>query len=288
MENNVPRRLTTTEVDEKWASFLLGEVLGAEVQRTDLGGKNGDGRTDLGFTIEGKRGIAEVVSTRDAEVEELSAAMSRHRYTRVEGLRRLWFVEPSTPMRVKGLCESLPDRLRQLEELGIMKVRDQFTREFKLPRELRSIPNCFSIEPSDQHPPGFFLSRPVSAGFPGSGDQALAEAEKFLGLESGKVSKLNSEAARQGEEGRVVDYRYLVVLVDPNSDSSEALFRFLTGTDDPSAFHALELQEGVTGLWFIPMDAFSPVPVLHRTQENDRWMLTRVPVNPETLAAIFE
>lgn len=270
---------TTTDTDEEWARYLLQQVLGTEVRRTDRCGKDGDGRTDLAFELSDGAAIAEVVSTRDPQVERLGNTIARRRYTRVPELNWLWAVTPTPSTRVKDLRARLPQQLRGLEDRGVSQVLDHTTRMFGLPPELQSVPDCFAMAPTPDHPAGYMLMEPCAGGFPGGGDQAMDQLETFLQSRPDKATKLGAEATRLHREGVDVRHQEIVVLLELFSKASEAAFRFLVDGEDPAGLRPPALQEGVTGLWLIPLSYFPPAcPVLRWTIGAQKWTCTRAAV----------
>ncbi|HET9654801.1 MAG TPA: hypothetical protein VFP72_05570 [Kineosporiaceae bacterium] len=212
-------------------------------------------------------------------MELLGDTIARQRYTRVPDLNWLWFVTLTPSTRVNDLRSRLPRQLRELEERGVAQVHDQATRMFRLPPELQSVPDCSAVAPTPDHPAGYMLMTPCVGGFPGGGDRAMDQVETFLLSRPGKAAKLGTEAARLRQTGVEVRHREIVVLLELFSKASEDAFRFLVDGEDPAGLRPPALQEGVTGLWLIPLFHFPPTcPVLHWTIGAQKWTCTQVEV----------
>jgi hypothetical protein len=263
-------KITTTDSDEERAQQVLQRVLEVRVDRTDRGGKDGDGRTDLGFTLPDGPGVAEVISTRNEQSAACDKAVEKKSYVPVDRMKRLWCVYLESSMNVKSLHKTLPRHLKRLEDLGVSQVISCDQRQH-LPSDLQTIPDCLAFPPDDSTG-GYFFLQISTSGFSFDAEQTLQYCEQFLHSRPDKAKKLRREGAR-------AVHRHLVLLIDLWSQESKKAFHFLQAEEVPIPPRPPALQEGVTGLWIIPLTHLPPAcPILYWSAVRETWTSTQVPL----------
>ena len=198
-------RWSTKDADEELALRVIRLALDVPVVVHD----DRAGRSTYDLEIQyrdGRRGAAEVVSTRDRDRTALERAVGKRGYVQSEELTRLWMVNVVPGTVIRRIEPETFSLLVQLEKAGI----DRLTRADRHPLTRTAtglgIVSCWSAMPTSKHPPGFYIWPDASAAWVGDGDGVRRFCEEFLADENQAdvLAKLNQEA---------LDERHAVVIL---------------------------------------------------------------------------
>jgi hypothetical protein len=233
--------------DEWLGARLLQVALGAEVDPHDDGSR--PSMYDLAVRYpDGRLAAAEVVSTRDRHaMMQLDAARARG-YTHDARLTRSWRVILEERAKLKRVALGIVPLLLRLEADGIDSVGRGGWLPYREDLSAARIESCWSFEPTDMHPPGYYLWPPPKGAFVGDGEHIVRECDQFLATVPDVPARL--VASRLPERHAVV-----VVTVD-RFDLFVALESGALPTTPPT------LPDGVDCLWLLTFKS-PPMPAVY-------------------------
>lgn len=233
------------------AKRCISSLLGVHVEYWDLPPRQG--AYDLRYERGGKAIAVEVKLLVDSHYRAAEAEAVKAGYVRCSDLNRSWSVDLDHTASWKKARRALPQLLRQLEDVGWPGGGD-FWRLRSVASGLRvqvedlGLNSAWPVEPTEMHPPGFYL---MPAGWGGGvpGVDALPEfVSQQVACES--MSKLRRQLADAETDERhaffVVGWEHMIITA--LTDASEEL---------PTA--APDLVEGVDAVWVTPMTTSSRV-----------------------------
>jgi hypothetical protein len=191
-------RWSTKDADEELALRVLRAALRVPVTVHD--DRSGNSKYDLEIHYsDGRRGAAEVVSTCDKSRMSLIAAVAKRGYTKYDKLTRLWIVQVIPGTIIRDIASEMRSLLVRLEEAGIHQLTWSGRGNLRTAMLSLGIDACWSQGPTEQHPPGFYVSPDAFGGWVGDGDSALRFCEEFLTDENQAdvLAKLNQEPAEE-------------------------------------------------------------------------------------------
>jgi hypothetical protein len=151
------RRLSTKDADEDLARKFLEAVLHEPVTVHDT--RSGHSTYDLEIRYaDGRRGAAEVVSSREPAQEALLSEVTRIGYTHDARLTRRWTIHVMPDARLRKLHPLVPSFLAELELRGvdILDRNRYYGDEIHRTLQTLRIRSCMSHPPTTRHPPGFY------------------------------------------------------------------------------------------------------------------------------------
>lgn len=178
------------------AKDCIEHVLGVDVEL--LGERKQPGLPDLLYQQEGRTVIVEVKRIVDSNYMSLSKASSVRGYTRDARLNRLWTVALDWDGSIKRTAQSLVEFLMKLESAqlwhGFRDAIFNFDRGLYAVAKRYKISHVCSMEPTEKHPPGYYLK---SAAWGGCAPvtSSLAEFAEDR-LRSEKLAKLRTQLSR--------------------------------------------------------------------------------------------
>jgi hypothetical protein len=184
----VPRQ-GTKDGDELYATAVLAAALGAVVTPHDDGSRQS--MFDLVITYPGgRKACAEVVSTRNRQTMAQAHAVNKLGYTKHQDLTRMWMVRFVEGARLKVILPDLPGLLAQFEQDRIDNVG--YGDDEAVVAQLRALQlsSVWSYEPTEKHPPGFYLYPAATGAWVGDGDSIVRECDAFLTATPDVASKL--------------------------------------------------------------------------------------------------
>lgn len=191
----------TKDGDELLARAVMHAALDAPIKNHD----DGSSRAMYDLIVaypDGRRAAAEVVSTRNKLALSLSAAISEIGYVRRPELARMWILLVDPDAHIKRLARATPDLLVRLERSGVDQLRrtpyDPWSPELKS----LGVVSCWSHEPTDKHPPGFYLNPFPTGAWIGDGNDTVRACEDFLKETPDIAAKLS--ASDFGERHAVI------------------------------------------------------------------------------------
>ena len=174
-------RLTTKDADEELARRFLTTVLGAPVTVHDK--RSGRSTYDLQVRYpDGRRGAAEVVSTRTGKQTAQAHAVRAAGYTADSRLSCLWIAHVTPDAEIKRLKPALPQFLAELEQAGIQSLSRNRYYGPELRERLRRlhVSSCMALPATAAHPPGFYVLPEVTGVWVGDGEEIRLFCEQFL------------------------------------------------------------------------------------------------------------
>lgn len=174
--------LSTKDGDEELAQLFLASVLGVPVTVHD--GRSGHSTYDLEIRYpDGRRGAAEVVSTRTKKQAAQLGAVRRAGYTVDRRLRHTWIARVPPETVIRQVRPALPGFLAELERVGIADLSRNRYYGPKMHEQLRSlhISSCMALPPTARHPPGFYVYPEATGTWVGDGEEIRLFCEEFLG-----------------------------------------------------------------------------------------------------------
>lgn len=164
--------LSTKDADEELARLFLTSVLRVPVTVHDR--RSGHSTYDLEICYPGgRRGAAEVVSTRTQEHAAQLAAVCRAGYAADRRLTHSWIARVPPGTRVSRVRPVLPEFLKELEQNGITDLSSYRDYGPGMRERLRRlhVSSCLAYEPTDEHPPGFYVYPEATACWVGDGEE---------------------------------------------------------------------------------------------------------------------
>jgi hypothetical protein len=172
---------STKDADEELARLFVGSVLGVPVTVHDR--RSGHSTYDLKISYPGgRRGAAEVVSTRAGKQRAQESAISRAGYTTDQRLRHLWIASVSPDAVISRLLPDLPPFLTDLEQADVTDLSRNRYYGPQMRERLRSlhVSSCTALPPTALHPPGFYILPEATADWVGDGEEIRVLCEEFL------------------------------------------------------------------------------------------------------------
>jgi|KBSMisStandDraft_5_1062788.scaffolds.fasta_scaffold88660_2 hypothetical protein len=258
--------LSTKDVDEELARLFLASALRAPVTVHDR--RSGHSTYDLEIRYpDGRRGAAEVVSTRTQKQTAQLDAVRRAGYTADSRLKHSWIARVPPATRISRVHPVLPEFLAELERIGITDLNSYGNHGPGMRDRLRGlhVSSCLAYAPTGKHPPGFYIYPEATACWVGDGEEIPRFCEDFLSdlAQSDVLGKL----ARSG-----ADERHAIVIATLDQ------FGLYTAVDmglTPS--HAPDLSTCIDGLWVIASQA-PPVQGCYWTRPTG-WTTTVLTAN---------
>jgi len=173
--------LSTKDADEELARLFLTSVLCVPVTVRDR--RSGRSTYDLEICYPGgRRDAAEVVSTRTQEHAAQLAAVSRAGYTVDRRLTQSWIARVPSGTRIGRVRPVLPEFLNELEQNGITDLSSYRDYGPGMRERLHRlhVSSCLAYEPTDEHPPGFYVYPEATACWVGDGEGIPRFCEEFL------------------------------------------------------------------------------------------------------------
>jgi hypothetical protein len=152
-------RLSTKDADEELAQLFLASILGVPVTVHDR--CSGHSTYDLEIRYpDGRRGAAEVVSTRTQTQAAQIGAVRRAAYTEDSRLSHTWIARVPPGALISRVRRVLPEFLAELERVGITDLDRNRYYGPEMHQRLRNlhISSCLASPPTVAHPPGFYVS----------------------------------------------------------------------------------------------------------------------------------
>jgi len=192
----VIRQASSKDSDEQLAGLLLSVVLGVQVRQHDDGSRPSMYDLDLTHS-DGRQGAAEVVSTRDRhEIAQLAAA-TKLGYIWDPHLTRFWWVQVDERANLKRIRPSVGRFLLSLEQQGIDRVPRNSWGNLRERLTEISVEQCWSREPTERHPPGFYLMPGPKGAWGGDGEKIVREADDFMSTVPDVAAKLSASGASE-------------------------------------------------------------------------------------------
>src|ERR1700689_3243616 len=148
----------TKDADEDLARLFLASVLRVPVTVHDQ--RSGHSMHDLEITYgDGRRGAAEVVSTRTAKQAAQQAAVRRSGYTTDKQVRHTWIARVSPDTVIKRVVPLLPEFLAELEQACITDLSRNRYYGPEMHARLRAlhVTSALAYPPTTAHQPGFYV-----------------------------------------------------------------------------------------------------------------------------------
>jgi hypothetical protein len=175
------RRPTTKDADEELARRFLATVLNVPVTVHDK--RSGHSAYDLQVRYPGgRRGAAEVVSTRIGKQAAQARAVRGAGYTPDGRLSSLWIAHVTLDAEINKLLPALPQFLAELDQAGIRSLSRNRYHGPELRERLRRlhVSSCTALPPTAAHPPGFYVLPEVTGAWVGDGEEIRLFCEQFL------------------------------------------------------------------------------------------------------------
>lgn len=142
------------------ARRCIAATLGVDVAPWDTADRQG--AYDLRYELDRRTVAVEVKRLVDPTYRQAEAAAMNAGYTRDAGLRRSWHVSLDHPSHWKTALKQLPDVLRVIEQHGWHEIPEMW-RLRRVDQVLHDalaalgVDSIFSTEPTEMHPPGFYV-----------------------------------------------------------------------------------------------------------------------------------
>jgi hypothetical protein len=198
------RRLSTKDADEELARLFLRSVLRVPVVVHDR--RSGHSTYDLEIHYpDGRRGAAEVVSTRTQRQAAQLGAVHRVGYTEDQRLIHSWIVRVPPEAVISRILPVLPEFLADLERAGITDLdpNHSYGRKMHQRRRRLYISSCLAYPPTDAHLPGFYVYPEATAVWVGDGEQIRLSCEEFL-ADQAQADVLKKLAESKADERHAV------------------------------------------------------------------------------------
>lgn len=233
------RSLSTKDADEELARLFLASVLGVPVSVHDR--RSGHSTYDLEIRYPGgRRGAAEVVSTRTQAQAAQAGAARRAGYTEDTRLQYTWVARVPPDALISRARAVLPEFLAELERDGITGLSRNRFYGLEMRQRLRSlhISSCLAL-PATTRPPGFWVYPESTGAWVGNGEEIRLFCQDFLRhpAQADVLGKLSGSGA---------DERHAVIV------ATHGQLGLHTAVDlrlTPS--HAPDLDSRVDWLWVI-------------------------------------
>lgn len=141
--------------------------------------------------------------------------------------------------RVKRTRDALIPLLIRMEQEGIEQVHRNSWGPLRDELTAISVESCWSHDPTERHPPGFYLLPWPKGAWGGDGDTIVREANAFLETVPDVAAKLRASGAPE---------RHAVVIVTVDRFQ---LFVAVESGNVPQV--PPQLQDGVDCLWLVPL-----------------------------------
>jgi hypothetical protein len=246
-------RRSSKEFDERLAAGVLASVLGVRVRIHDDGSMPSMYDLDVIYP-DGRVAVAEVVSARNEQAESQMFSAHRRGHVRSSSMTMLWWVQVTGVANLKRIQGDVERFLVELEKRGARKAdRDVWgSGDWQRLNEL-DIDACWAIEPTERHPPGFYLWPMSRGGSPGDGERMLRKLREFWPTVEDVPSKLRASGAFE---------RHAVVMVPAER------FDWLLSIEEAEVPQAPpELPDGVDRIWMITLKA-PPVQAVYWSGEG--------------------
>jgi hypothetical protein len=235
-----PGRLSTKDADEELAQLFLASILRVPVVVHDR--RSGHSTYDLEIRYpDGRRGAAEVVSTRTQAQAAQIGAVRRVGYTKDKRLSHTWIARVPPDAVISRVHRVLPEFLAELERAGITDLDRNRYYGPEMHQRLRRlhISSCMAAPPTVAHPPGFYVYPEATGAWVGDGEEIRLFCEVFLGdpAQADVLTKLAGSGA---------DERHAVVIA---TDGQLGLHTAVDLRLMPS--QAPDLDECINWLWVI-------------------------------------
>jgi hypothetical protein len=232
--------LSTKDADEELAQLFLASVLGVPVTVHDR--RSGHSTYDLEICYpDGRRGAAEVVSTRtQAQTAQMGAAR-RAGYTVDSRLSHTWIVRVPPDAVISRVRRVLPEFLAGLERAGVTDLdRNRYSGP-EMHQRLRSlhISSCLAGPLTVAQQPGFYVYPETTGAWVGDGEEIRVFGEDFLG-DPAQADVLRKLAGSGADERHAV-----VIATDGQLGLHTAVDMRLTPTQPP------DLDKCIDWLWVI-------------------------------------
>ena len=198
------RSLSTKDADEELAQLFLASVLRVPVTVHDR--RSGHSTYDLEIRHpDGRRGAAEVVSTRMKKQAAQLGAVHRVGYTPDTQLRHTWVVRVPPEAVISQVLPHLPDFLVGLERAGITDLSRNRYYGPEMHKRLRSlhVSSCLAYPPTAGRPPGFYVYPEATGAWVGDGEEIRLFCESFLS-DAAQADVLRKLAVSGADEGHAV------------------------------------------------------------------------------------
>lgn len=165
------RSLSTKDADEELARLFLASVLGVPVSVHDR--RSGHSTYDLEIRYPGgRRGAAEVVSTRTQAQAAQAGAVRRAGYTEDTRLQYTWVARVPPDALISRARAVLPEFLAELERDGITDLSRNRFYGLEMRQRLRSlhISSCLAL-PATTRAPGFWVYPESTGAWVGDGEE---------------------------------------------------------------------------------------------------------------------
>lgn len=172
---------STKDADEELARLFLASVLGVPVTVHD--GRSGHSTYDLEICYPGgRRGAAEVVSTRTKAQAAQLGAIHRAGYTEDRRLKHTWVARVPPGTLISRVRPVLPEFLAELERAGITDLDRNRYYGPQMHQRLRSlhISSCLAYSPATGRQPGFYVYPEATGAWVGDGEEIRLFCEEFL------------------------------------------------------------------------------------------------------------
>jgi hypothetical protein len=236
----VAGRLSTKDADEELAQLFLASVLGVPVTVHDRRSGHSTYDLEIHYT-DGRRGAAEVVSTRTQTQAAQTDAVRRVGYTKDSRLSHTWIARVPPDAVISRVRRVLPEFLAELERADITDLdRNRYYGPEIHQRLLNLyISSCMAAPPTMAHPPGFYVYPEATAAWVGDGEEIRLFCEKFLG-DQAQADVLRKLTRSNGDERHAV-----VIVTDGQLGLHTAVNMRLTPSRPP------DLDECIDWLWVI-------------------------------------
>jgi hypothetical protein len=175
------RSRSTKDADEELARLFPASVLRVPVTVHDR--RSGHSTYDLEVRYpDGRRGAAEVVSTRAETQAAQLGALRRAGYTADTRLSHLWIVRVPPETVIRQVLRELPGFLAELERAGITDLNRNRYYGPAMHERLRNlhVSSCKALPPAGRHPPGFYVCPEATGAWVGDGEEIRLFCEEFL------------------------------------------------------------------------------------------------------------
>jgi hypothetical protein len=192
------RNLSTKDADEELARLFLASVLHVPVTVHDR--RSGHSTYDLDIQYrDGRRGAAEVVSTRTQVQAAHLGAVRRVGYTEDRQLTYAWVVRVLPDAVLSRVLPVLPAFLAELERSGMTELNRNRFYGLEMHQRLRSlhVSSCLAYPRPAGRPPGFYVYPEASGAWVGDGEEIRLFCEEFLWhpAQADVLRKLNESGA---------------------------------------------------------------------------------------------
>ena len=233
-------RLSTKDADEELAQLFLASVLRVPVTVHDR--RAGQSTYDLEIRYpDGRRGAAEVVSTRAKKQAAQLGAVRRAGYTADRRLRYTWVVRVPPEAVISQVLPGLSEFLAELEQAGITDLNRNRFYGLEMHERLRRlhVSSCLAYPPVAGRQPGFYVYPEATGAWVGDGEEIRLFCEEFL-RDAAQADVLTKLASSEADERHAV-----VIATQGQLGLHTAVDLRLTPTQAP------DLDRCINWLWVI-------------------------------------